>query len=200
MIPYNLWRVLFLQAVSKTLTVDELSYLKEQFELLEPNKNGFITLETIKMVGSLSLSLFHSQHVHSNIHKNEIYGGNLLLSSYFGQGLAKHATDAMNESRTLDFLANVTFCFFSLYLDQPYLCMLTKLVQFLLSTKLGLFPLQLNTLQYRGMDFEEFCAAALSIHQLEALDRWEQHARCAYEIFEKNGNRAIVIEELASVS
>ncbi|XP_022972340.1 CDPK-related protein kinase-like [Cucurbita maxima] len=115
-----------LRAVSKTLTVDELSYLKEQFELLEPNKNGFITLETIKM------------------------------------GLAKHATDAMNESCTLDFLAN------------------------------------LNTLQYRGMDFEEFCAAALSIHQLEALDRWEQHARCAYEIFEKNGNRAIVIEELAS--
>jgi len=50
------------------------------------------------------------------------------------------------------------------------------------------------------MDFEEFCAAALSVHQLEALDRWEQHARCAYELFEKDGNRAIVIEELASVS
>lgn len=50
------------------------------------------------------------------------------------------------------------------------------------------------------MDFEEFCAAALSVHQLEALERWEQHARCAYEIFDKDGNRAIVIEELASVS
>lgn len=49
------------------------------------------------------------------------------------------------------------------------------------------------------MDFEEFCAAALSVYQLEALDQWEQHARCAYEIFEKDGNRAIVIEELASV-
>jgi hypothetical protein len=49
------------------------------------------------------------------------------------------------------------------------------------------------------MDFEEFSAAALSVHQLEALDRWEQHARCAYELFEKDGNRAIVIEELASV-
>lgn len=59
--------------------------------------------------------------------------------------------------------------------------------------------LQLNALQYRRMDFEEFCAAALSVHQLEALDRWEQHARCAYELFEKDGNRAIVIEELASV-
>jgi kinase len=49
------------------------------------------------------------------------------------------------------------------------------------------------------MDFDEFCTAALSVHQLEALDRWEQHARCAYEIFEKDGNRAIMIEELASV-
>ncbi|CAB4290437.1 unnamed protein product [Prunus armeniaca] len=28
------------------------------------------------------------------------------------------------------------------------------------------------------MDFEEFCAAALSVHQLEALDHCEQHARC----------------------
>lgn len=49
------------------------------------------------------------------------------------------------------------------------------------------------------MDFHEFCAAALSVHQLEALDRWEQHARSAYELFEKDGNRAIVIDELASV-
>uniref|UniRef100_A0A6N2KWA3 Protein kinase domain-containing protein n=1 Tax=Salix viminalis TaxID=40686 RepID=A0A6N2KWA3_SALVM len=94
-----------LKALSKTLTVDELFYLKEQFVLLEPNKNGTISLENIKA---------------------------------------------------------------------------------------------LNALQYRRMDFEEFCAAALSVHQLEALDRWEQHARCAYELFEKDGNRAIVIEELAS--
>ena len=50
------------------------------------------------------------------------------------------------------------------------------------------------------MDFEEFCAAALSIYQLEALERWAQHARCAYELFEKDGNRPIMIEELASVS
>ncbi|CAB4320730.1 unnamed protein product [Prunus armeniaca] len=50
------------------------------------------------------------------------------------------------------------------------------------------------------MDFEEFCAAALSVHQLEALDHCEQHARCVCEIFERDGNRAIVIEELASVA
>lgn len=58
---------------------------------------------------------------------------------------------------------------------------------------------QLSALQYRRMGFEEFCAATLSVHQLEALDRWEQHARAAYEIFEKEGNRPLLIEELASV-
>ncbi|KAF8410016.1 hypothetical protein HHK36_002536 [Tetracentron sinense] len=116
-----------LRALSKTLTVDELFYLKEQFALLEPSKNDSITLENIRTA------------------------------------LMKNATDAMKDSRVLDFLAS------------------------------------LDALQYRRMDFEEFCAAALNIHQLEALDRWEQHARRAFEIFEKDGNRAIVIEELASV-
>nr|XP_043614536.1 CDPK-related kinase 5 [Erigeron canadensis] len=115
-----------LRALSKTLTVDELFYLKEQYSLLEPSKNGSISMENIK------------------------------------GALMKHATDAMKESRVHDFLAS------------------------------------LSALQYRRMDFEEFCAAAINIYQLEALDRWEQHARCAYELFEKDGNRAIMIEELAS--
>ncbi|XWS62874.1 hypothetical protein CRYUN_Cryun06bG0048000 [Craigia yunnanensis] len=114
-----------LKALSKTLTVDELFYLREQFALLEP-KNGSITLDNIKTA------------------------------------LMKKATDAMKASHIPDFLFS------------------------------------LNALQYIRMDFEEFCAAALSVHQLEALDRWEQHARCAYEFFDKDGNRAIVVEELAS--
>ncbi|KAL6952277.1 hypothetical protein U1Q18_045725 [Sarracenia purpurea var. burkii] len=115
-----------MRALSKTLTADELFYLKEQYEILEPDKTGSITLDNIRMA------------------------------------LMKNATDAMKASRISDFLSS------------------------------------LNALQYRRMDFEEFCAAALSVHQLEALDRWEQHARCAYEIFEKDGNRTIVIDELAS--
>ncbi|KAL3515250.1 hypothetical protein ACH5RR_022152 [Cinchona calisaya] len=115
-----------LRALSKMLNADELFYLKEQFALLEPNKNGCITLENIKTA------------------------------------LMKYSTDAMKESRVPDFLVS------------------------------------LNALQYRKMDFEEFCAAASSVHQLEGLDHWEQRARCAYDIFEKEGNRAIVIEELAS--
>uniref|UniRef100_A0A803KSE8 non-specific serine/threonine protein kinase n=1 Tax=Chenopodium quinoa TaxID=63459 RepID=A0A803KSE8_CHEQI len=115
-----------LRALSKTLTVDELFYLKEQFALLQPSKNGTISLENIK------------------------------------EALLKNATDAMKESRAHEILTSLT------------------------------------ALQYRKMDFEEFCAAALSVYQLEALERWDQHARCAYELFEKDGNRPIMIEELAS--
>lgn len=55
-----------------------------------------------------------------------------------------------------------------------------------------------SSLQYRKLDFEEFCAAAISVHQLEGMDCWEQLARRAYELFEKDGNRPIMIEELAS--
>ncbi|KAM0866513.1 hypothetical protein ACQ4PT_042552 [Festuca glaucescens] len=115
-----------LRALSKTLTVDELYYLKGQFSLLEPDRNGCITLDNIRMA------------------------------------LTREATEAMKETRVQEILVS------------------------------------LSALQYRRMDFHEFCAAALSVHQLEALDRWEQHARSAYDIFEKDGNRAIVIDELAS--
>ncbi|KAL9333468.1 hypothetical protein Peur_073607 [Populus x canadensis] len=115
-----------LKALSKTLTVDELFYLKEQFASLEPNKSGSITLENLRMV------------------------------------LMKNATNAMKDSRIPDFLSS------------------------------------LNPFQHRRIDFEEFCAAALNVHQLEAHDQWKQLARSAYELFEKDGNRALVIEELAS--
>ncbi|KAK7857955.1 cdpk-related kinase 1 [Quercus suber] len=56
----------------------------------------------------------------------------------------------------------------------------------------------ISSIQYRKMDFEEFCSAAISVHQLEGMESWEQHARRAYELFEKDGNRPIMIEELAS--
>ncbi|KAL8200593.1 hypothetical protein R6Q57_011932 [Mikania cordata] len=115
-----------IRALVKTLATDELIYLKAQFSLLEPSKNGSISIENIKMA------------------------------------LLKHATEAMKESRVHDFLTS------------------------------------LNALQYRRMEFDEFCAAALSVLQLEALDKWEENARCAYEIFDKDGNRPIMIEELAS--
>nr|GLL47520.1 CDPK-related kinase 1-like isoform X1 [Ipomoea trifida] len=115
-----------LRALAKTLTIPQLAYLKEQFTLLGPSKNGNISLQNFKMA------------------------------------VTKNSTDAMKDSRVLEFVSTV------------------------------------SSLQYRKLDFEEFCAAAISVHQLEGMESWEQHARRGYEFFEKDGNRPIMIEELAS--
>ncbi|KAK4404750.1 CDPK-related kinase [Sesamum angolense] len=80
----------------------------------------------------------------------------------FKSSAAKNATDAMKDSRVLDYV-NVV-----------------------------------SSLQHRKMDFEEFCSAAISVHQLEGTESWEQLARRAYDFFEEDGNRPIMIEELAS--
>ncbi|KAJ7972122.1 CDPK-related kinase [Quillaja saponaria] len=80
----------------------------------------------------------------------------------FKMALLKNSTDALKDSRVLDFVGMV------------------------------------SSIQYKKLDFEEFCAAAISVHQLEGMESWEQHARHAYELFEKGGNRPIMIEELAS--
>ncbi|CAH8340864.1 unnamed protein product [Eruca vesicaria subsp. sativa] len=109
-------------ALSNTLIIDELLYLKAQFALLAPNKNGLITLDNIRLA------------------------------------LASNATEAVKESRIPAFL--------------HWYC-------------------PVNGLEYQGMDFEEFCAASISVHQHESLDCWEQSM---------NGNRVIIIEELALLS
>lgn len=54
-------------------------------------------------------------------------------------------------------------------------------------------------LSYRKMDFEEFCAAAISTYQLEAREEWQHIASTAFEHFEQEGNRAISVEELVRV-
>ncbi|KAH7291157.1 hypothetical protein KP509_29G002800 [Ceratopteris richardii] len=55
----------------------------------------------------------------------------------------------------------------------------------------------IDALQFKKMDFQEFCAAAISVPQLEGQDGWEQQARHAYQIFDKEGNRVVLIEDLA---
>ncbi|KAK8952945.1 CDPK-related kinase 1 [Platanthera guangdongensis] len=115
-----------LTALAKTLTAPQLSYLREQFTLLEPNKSGYIS--------------FHN----------------------FKTALEKSSTEAMKDSKVLAFVNMI------------------------------------SSLHYRKLDFEEFVVAATSVHQLEASDAWEQHARNGYELFDKDGNKHIRIEELAS--
>ncbi|KAI3741412.1 hypothetical protein L1987_59084 [Smallanthus sonchifolius] len=68
------------------------------------------------------------------------------------------------------------------------------------ATKESRVPDILNTmapLSYRKMDFQEFCAAAISIYQLEALETWDQIGSTAFDYFEQEGNRAVSVEELA---
>ncbi|KAA8533552.1 hypothetical protein F0562_031014 [Nyssa sinensis] len=55
----------------------------------------------------------------------------------------------------------------------------------------------MEPLSYKKMEFEEFCAAAISTYQLEALEGWENIASTAFEYFEQEGNRVISVEELA---
>lgn len=114
-----------LKALSKALTENELVYLRAQFMLLEPNKDGRVSLDNFRMA------------------------------------LMRNATDAMKESRVPDILNAMA------------------------------------PLSYRKMDFEEFCAAAISTYQLEALDSWEQIGSTAFDFFEQEGNRSVSVEELA---
>lgn len=114
-----------LKALSKTLTEDELIYLRAQYTLLQPSRDGRITLDN------------------------------------FRAALARNATDAMKEARLFEILSSM------------------------------------DALAFKKMDFQEFCAAAISVHQLEALEHWEQYARTAYEYFERDGNRVVSVEELA---
>ncbi|CAI9101083.1 OLC1v1038329C1 [Oldenlandia corymbosa var. corymbosa] len=116
-----------LKALSKALTEDEMVYLRAQFMLLEPNKDGRVSLENFKMA------------------------------------LLRNATDAMKESRVPDILNAMA------------------------------------PLSYRWMDLDEFCAAAISTYQLEALEMWEQIASNAFLQFEQEGNRVISVEELSRV-
>ncbi|KAK3014912.1 hypothetical protein RJ639_009876 [Escallonia herrerae] len=114
-----------LKALSRALTENELVYLRAQFMLLEPNKDGRVSLDN------------------------------------FRTALLRNATDAMKESRVPDILNTMA------------------------------------PLSYRKMDFEEFCAAAISTYQLEALEGWEHIASTAFEHFEVEGSRIISVEELA---
>ncbi|KAL3524449.1 hypothetical protein ACH5RR_017283 [Cinchona calisaya] len=55
----------------------------------------------------------------------------------------------------------------------------------------------LEPLSHKSMEFGEFCAAAISIYQLEALEKWEHIATTAFENFEVEGNRVTSAEEIA---
>ncbi|XP_071713475.1 CDPK-related kinase 4-like [Rutidosis leptorrhynchoides] len=56
---------------------------------------------------------------------------------------------------------------------------------------------KMKPLAYTQMTFEEFSAAAISPHQLEALEQWETIANKAFQYFELEGNCVISVDALA---
>lgn len=62
------------------------------------------------------------------------------------------------------------------------------------------FCIKMEPLPYGRMNFDEFCAAAISVYQLEATAGWESIATRAFEYFEQEGNRVISVHELVQVS
>ena len=117
----------------------------------------------------------------------------------------KNSTDAMKDSRVLDYVNMVKLPSSFIYLFphrqianfENYASNMFKMIILAASfTRI----VQISSIQYRKLDFEEFCATTISVHQLEGMETWEQQARHAYDLFEKDGNRPIMIEELAPVS
>ncbi|KAK1431627.1 hypothetical protein QVD17_08117 [Tagetes erecta] len=56
---------------------------------------------------------------------------------------------------------------------------------------------KMKPLSFTKMTFEEFSAAAISPHQLEALEGWETIANSAFQYFELEGNCVISVDALA---
>ncbi|KAG6469640.1 hypothetical protein ZIOFF_070570 [Zingiber officinale] len=157
------------EALSKALTEDQLFYLRSQFKLLAPNGEGHISFDNFRMA------------------------------------LLQNATEAMKESKVIDILnvARRPFLlpfFFAVAKFLLYASTITITTEFICCS-FDLFEysykLKLEPLLYRKMDFEEFCAAVISPHHLEALDGWEQMTSTTFEHFKREGNRAITVKELA---
>lgn len=89
-----------LQALSKALTEDELLYLRAQFALLEPNRDGRVSFENFRMVG-----IFHYFGIIFIFLLELVFSIKRTLFSL--QALTSNATDAMKESRVPDILNSV---------------------------------------------------------------------------------------------
>lgn len=125
-VKYSRLKQIALKALASTLNDDEIADLRDQFNAIDMDKNGTITLEEIR------------------------------------QALAKDRPWNLKESKVLEIL------------------------QAMDSNRDGL------------VDFEEFVAAALHIHQLEELDfdKWNRRTRSAFEKFDTDKDGFITPDEL----
>ena len=105
----------------------------------------------------------------------------------------KNATEAMKDSKMIEMITSVCTLIYILHVN-VYVTLLSWIM-----VRSVFLVLQIDGLHFK-MDFNEFCAAAISVPQFEGLERWELQLHSAYEIFETEGNRVVMIEDLARVS
>lgn len=125
-VKYSRLKQIALKALASTLNTDEIADLRDQFNAIDIDKNGTITLEEMR------------------------------------QALAKDQPWTLKESKVLEIL------------------------QAMDSNRDGL------------VDFEEFVAATLHVHQLEELDveKWNQRTRAAFDKFDSDKDGYITPDEL----
>lgn len=106
--------VFILQALAKTLTVSQLSYLRDQFGLLGPNKSGFISIQNLKTVSNFLPSYMH-------VCEKCIF---ICVFTWVNlrQAFLKSSTETMKDSGVLDFVNMVCLrilvhnCYFLIWL------------------------------------------------------------------------------------
>lgn len=103
------------QALSKALREDELLYLRLQFKLLEP-RDGFVSLDNFRtvcylllLIGSHCEDMSKAEHLLVSSYAHYVH---VLTSKlpWCNQALTRYLTDAMRESRVLEFLHAVRIC------------------------------------------------------------------------------------------
>ncbi|KAG6509853.1 hypothetical protein ZIOFF_027860 [Zingiber officinale] len=129
-----------------------------------------------------------------------------LFKLYFRTSLLKQAAlKALSKAITKDELFYLQLQFKLLqpnkdgliYLDNFQMALSQNATEAMKLSRIPEIVDSLDALSQNGMDFDEFCAAAISPYQLEALEQWEQISNTAFQHFEQEGNRVVSVEELA---
>lgn len=164
--------------------------MQEQFKLLEPNKNGYISLQNLKTVSLFTYSSFQKlifAHFWTFVFVMVLSKYCIRCRPWWKAPLKLWRTPGLS-----------ILSMWYVLLRNFYEINITFYISDVIYSFIILF-IQVSSLQYRKLDFNEFAAAAVSVYQMEGLETWEHHARTAFDIFDQDNNRPIMIEELASV-
>lgn len=98
--------------MSKAITEDEVIYIRSQYDLLEPSKDGRVSLDNFRSV-SVPIFLIFCAFIHAYF-SSIVCSYETSLTKLF-QALLRNATDAMKESRVHEIL-NAVYDVTTLYI------------------------------------------------------------------------------------